>query len=152
MNESSLPSELRRLRRRTRLSQRGLAARSKIAFTTIQLLEANPTNGDRVIRPQPDTLRQIATGAAYDEETAMVDQRQADAYYELLMRAVGYLDGIATSHTLDREAMQALLSDKALASIGQILELYPSLPPEDQVYVQRTLRSVVGAVTADPRG
>lgn len=81
---TAVAETLRDLRRRARLSQKGLADLSGVSDATIGLIERGKS------LPLPETLQLLARGLATDADGALNDALAAD-YTERLLITAGYL-------------------------------------------------------------
>lgn len=150
--DAALARALKRLRRRTRLSQRTLAKQSGIAFTTIQGIEDERRAYTRPVKPNPATLRLLARGIATDPERRdRVDEGKANAAYEALMRAAGYLDGIKLASGAGAgttAALLALFDPDDLIAIERVL---PVLETDDIEFLRRSIAAFARDVAAKRR-
>jgi transcriptional regulator with XRE-family HTH domain len=149
-----LADELRQIRREARLTQQGLASLSSVALTTIKANE----RGEAISKAE--TLRLLARGAATDG-AGDLDPSKADAYYDRLMRAAGYLGEAAppeeprpVDDLTDEEVVDELerrFGNRDVAvSLLAASKNWRNLSPRSQRLILETVRYAAGEDDDEP--
>lgn len=141
-DRASLPETLYRLRVQARLSQQKLAKLAGISEGQLGNIErGRDQRGAGPPHPKVETLRRIADGLAFDDETQTTDTEKADRYYLELATAGGlFPPSVVPSEPgallrSARERFQALLARNP--KIATAFEALPNNLDDDDVEALR---------------
>lgn len=136
-DRASLRETLYRLRTTARMSRQKLATLSGVSEGQLGNIErGEDQRTGRPPHPKVETLRKIADGLAFDEESNVGDSVKADRYFRELGIASGYFPSeVATPpdapRRSPRERVQALLAENP--RVATAFEALPSDMDDDDV-------------------